>query len=112
MRKNTEKDHVLSNRIEAYIQENYEDPDLNISQLGQQFDMTPAYLSSLYKKQTGMGLLDYINSARIEAAEQLLLNGASVVEAAQAVGFRDSGALIRVFKKKRGVTPGQLKKNV
>lgn len=112
MQKDTEKDHVLSSKVEEYIQDNYQDQDLNISQLGQYFNMTPAYLSSLYKKQTGLSLLDYINNTRIEAAEQLILAGKSVVEVAQTVGFRDSGALIRVFKKKRGITPGQLKRSV
>lgn len=110
IQKDTDEDRKMSRKIEAYIQENYGDPDLNISILGQQFHMTPAYLSGIYKKQTGNGLLDYINQVRIEHAEELLRQGASVVEVAQKVGYRDSGAFIRVFKKKKGMTPGQLKK--
>ena len=86
------------------------DPDLNISITSQHFDMTPAYLSSIYKKQTGGSLLDYINTMRIEHAKELLEEGKSVVEAAELTGFRDSGTFIRAFKKKYGITPGQLKK--
>lgn len=112
MQKATEEDRKLGRKIEEYIQENYNDPDLNISILGLQFHMTPAYLSAIYKKQAGRSLLDYINQVRIERAEALLMEGRSVVDTAQLVGFRDSGAFIRVFKKKKGVTPGQLKRNI
>lgn len=110
MQRETDEDQKFSKRIESYIQENFKDPDLNISITAQNFDITPAYLSSVYKKQTGKSLLDYINTLRIDCAEALLEQGRSVVEAAQQSGFRDSGAFIRAFKKKKGVTPGQLKK--
>ena len=82
----------------------------NISITGQHFELTPAYLSSIYKKQTGGSLLEYINTVRISHAEQFLEQGYSVVEVAEMSGFRDSGTFIRAFKKKMGVTPGQLKK--
>lgn len=111
MQTEKQEDRKLSREIEAYIQENYGNQDLNISILGQEFHITPAYLSVIYKKQTGRSLLDYINQVRIEQAEVLLAEGRSVVDTAGLVGFRDSGAFIRVFKKKRGMTPGQLKKS-
>ncbi len=110
MKKETDQDKTLSRKIEAFIQDNYQDPDLNISITSQHFNITPAYLSSLYKKQTGGSLLDYINSIRITHAQELLEQGLSVVEVAVMVGFRDSGSFIRAFKKKTGVTPGQFKK--
>lgn len=102
----------LSQDIIAYIDGNYQDPDLNISLTAMHFDMTPAYLSSLFKKQVGKNLLEYINTVRIGAARELLQKGYSVVEVSGMVGFRDSGAMIRVFKKITGVTPGQMKKTL
>lgn len=112
MQKDTENDRRLSSEIEAYIKVNYPNPDLNISIAAQHFDMTPSYLSTIYKKQTGKSLLDYINTIRITHAEELLIAGAAVVDVAGQVGFRDSGTFIRAFKKKRGITPGQMKRNV
>lgn len=108
--KETSQDQTLSRKIQEYIQENYQDPDLNISITSQHFDLTPAYLSSIYKKQTGKSLLEYINTVRLAAAEQFLEQGYSVVEVAAMAGFRDSSTFIRVFKKKKGMTPGQVKK--
>ncbi|MEY8357182.1 helix-turn-helix domain-containing protein [Lachnospiraceae bacterium 54-53] len=103
-------DSRLCEKIEAYIRENYQDPDLNISQTGFHFGMTPAYISSVYKKQTGRSLLKFINSVRVEAARELLKQGISVVGTAQTAGFRDSRTFIRVFKEYTGITPGQMKK--
>lgn len=108
----TAQDNSYSRKIEAYIRENFRDPDLNISITSQHFDITPTYLSAVYKKQTGRSLLEYINTLRIQYAEGLLEQGATVVEAAEQSGFRDSGGFIRTFKKKKGITPGQLKKKI
>lgn len=105
-----ENNKQLSNKIIQYIMENYQDPDLNISLTGLHFSITPAYISSIFKKQTGESLLEFINDVRIKKAKELLEQEVSVVETAQMVGFRNSGAFIRVFKKKTGITPGQMKK--
>lgn len=110
IKKEAAGDKTFSRKVEAYIQENYRDPDLNIAITSQHFDITPAYLSSIYKKQTGGSLLDYINTLRINRAQELLEQGYSVVEVAPMAGFRESGSFIRAFKKKTGVTPGQFKK--
>lgn len=104
------RDNKLSEWIKQYINENYWNPDLNISQTANYFNRTPSYLSSIFKEQTNESLLQYINMVRITKAEQLLKQGSSVTETAEKVGFRESGTFIRVFKKYMGVTPGQLKK--
>ena len=103
------RDKELSRKVQAYILEHFRDPDLNVSQIGLQFHLTPSYLSSLYKKQTGGSLLEYLNQARLAEAERLLKQGFSVTETAKQAGFRDSTYLIRVYKKKNGITPGQKK---
>lgn len=110
--KKAAQDQTLSKKIQEYIQANFQDPDLNISITSQHFDLTPAYMSSIYKKQTGGSLLEYINTIRMDHAEQLLEQGYGVAEVASMSGFRDSGTFIRAFKKKKGVTPGQLKKKI
>lgn len=105
--KSTSRDQTLVLKVQEYIMQNFKDPDLNVSQTGLYFHMTPSYLSAIYKKQTGRSLLEFINHARLEEAERLLETGMSVVEVAEKAGFRDSTYLIRVFKKEKGITPGQ-----
>ena len=41
-----------------YVKENYQNPDLNISITALHFGITPSYLSSLFKEQSGCSLLD------------------------------------------------------
>lgn len=104
-----ETGNQLSLKVMEYIQNNYQNPDLNISQTGLYFHMTPAYLSMLFKKQTGESLLKYISQVRVDAAKTLLEEGKNVTEVAEMVGFRDSSTFIRVFKKTTGMTPGQIR---
>ena len=110
IRAKASEDNIFSQKVEDYVNQNFTDPDLNISIASQYFRITPSYLSSLYKKQTGKSLLDFINNVRIDFAEGLLKKGCSVADAAEQSGFRDSAGFIRAFKKKKGITPGQLKK--
>ena len=97
-------------QVMEYVKQNYNNPDLNISITALHFGITPSYLSALFKEQTGLNLLEYINHIRIEQVKMLLEEDYSLVEICDKTGFRSSGALIRVFKKETGVTPGQMKK--
>ena len=103
-------DSSLAGKIERYIKDNFTNPDLNISQVAFYFGKTPAYISSLYKKQTGKSLLKFITKMRMDEAVKLLEEGKSVNETAICAGFRDSRSFIRVFKEYTGVTPGQMRK--
>lgn len=99
----------FSVQVMNYVKENYQNPDLNISITALHFKITPSYLSSLFKEQTGQSLLDYINRMRIERVKELLMENYSLNEICEKTGFRSSGAMIRVFKKFTGITPGQMK---
>lgn len=103
-------DTKLADMIQSYISENFRDPDLNISQAALYFKKTPAYISSVYKKQTGKSLLKSITQLRVEEAVRLLGEGKSVNETAVLCGFRDSRNFIRVFKENTGMTPGQMRR--
>jgi AraC-like DNA-binding protein len=109
-REEFESQSQFSAEVEAYVLENFKNPDLNISIASMHFGKTPAYFSSLYKKETGRSLLDYINITRTNYAYQLLEEGMTVAEAGEASGFRDPGGFIRIFKKYKGITPGMVSK--
>ena len=55
-----------------------------------------------------MTFLEYVRALRVKKAKELLA-AESVKETAQKTGFWDTQALIRVFKKYEGITPGQYK---
>lgn len=47
--------------------------DLTLKSLAEQLSVNASYLSTLFKKETGMPLTEYVNGCRIEHAQKLLL---------------------------------------
>ena len=55
----------------------------------------------------GCGVLEYIHRVRLKHAKEQLKEGNSVKQVASAVGYTDTQALTRAFKRYEGVTPSQ-----
>lgn len=88
-----------------YISTNY-NTDLSLHSLSQRYAISPSHFSKLFKSVTGVGLNEYINIARISAAEKLLIQKqASITTIAAQCGFNDSNYFAAVFKKLKGITP-------
>lgn len=102
---------VKNEHVTEFVQENYHDPNLSVSLLGEHFSMTPQYLSRLFKEQRGQGLHEFICQTRIEHAKRLLLKGESIEDTARNTGFTSSSTFIKVFKKYEGITPGKYQFN-
>jgi YesN/AraC family two-component response regulator len=91
-----------------YVNEYYQDENLNISMIGEAFSMTPSYVSKLFKDLAGESLLDYINKTRLVQAKLLLISGKyTVSEISLKVGYNDVNTFHRIFKKFEGITPGR-----
>lgn len=101
-----------SQAINDYIVDHYADADLNISTLAEFFNLTPSYLSKLYKMETNEGILTYINKVRVNKSKSLLIEtDDSIIEIAQKVGILHDTSFNRIFKNNEGITPGQYRKN-
>ncbi len=101
---------AVEDQINDYINAHYSDADLNVSKLGEVFNMTPAYLSKLYKSETGNSILYALNKVRIDASKKLLEEtDLSINEISEKVGYLYCNAFIRFFKNQTGITPGQYK---
>ncbi|WP_028550128.1 helix-turn-helix domain-containing protein [Paenibacillus sp. UNC451MF] len=98
-------------QIQEYVKEHYNEESLNISMIGGAFDLTPSYVSRLFKEYTGEALLDFINKTRLEEAKKLLNEQKYTVnEVAGKVGYSDVNTFLRIFKKFEGITPGKYTK--
>ncbi len=83
---------------------------LSLHDIAEEFHYNAEYLSFLFKKETGLTLIQYINKSRIEISKNLLSNNdISIKEAAYSCGFRDEKYYMRMFKKSEGMTPLQYK---
>jgi len=97
------------NQVEHYIVTHYFDVGLGVKQVADAFDMSLPYLSRVFKKEKGIGLLYYINGYRVQKAKEIMAIDASatVADIAGRVGYNSSQTLIRIFKRYEGTTPGQ-----
>lgn len=96
---------------EAYVADHICEPELNVAAIADALGLSTPYLSRTYKRFRGIGLLEHIHIQRLEIAKKELLRGQSIAQVASLVGYYDAKALIRVFKRYEGITPGQMKKN-
>ena len=69
-------------------------------------DLSADYLSSLFRRQTGMSRSDYYQRRRVHRACQLLLSPRrSVTEIALDLGYTDAPHFCRLFRRHRGLSP-------
>lgn len=73
--------------------------------------ISPAYLSRLFKTETGMTFSEYVNKLKIEEAATLLLfTERSDLEISNLLSFSSQSYFIKVFRKFMGTTPKEYKK--
>lgn len=106
---NTEK--RVEQFVKEYVKNNYQDFNLSIEEIASKLDLSSSYVSTLFKKGSGVNFSDYLRNYRIEKAMDLLIDtDFTVKKIAKKVGFFSYNSFNRVFKNKRGLTPGQFRK--
>lgn len=106
--------HIRVKQIQRYIAANYFDVNLSVQMVADAYHISLPYLSRIFKKEYGTGLLDYINRYRVDKAKGLMEASAeeSITSIASRVGFGSSQTLIRAFKRYGGITPGQYRQSL
>ncbi|WP_176087281.1 helix-turn-helix domain-containing protein [Virgibacillus dokdonensis] len=94
----------------TFIHENMFNYDFKITDVGNEFHISPTYYSKLFKENVGMGFKLYVTKKRIEQARLLLEKDYSVTEVSNEVGYSNLSHFIKIFKKRVGLTPTQYKK--
>ena len=79
---------------------------ITLEDIGKETFFSPIYCDTLFKKETGHSIIDYVIEKRIDEAKRLLLEGTvSLSDIAETLGFHDYNYFSRVFKKRSGYTP-------
>lgn len=93
-----------------YIQENFDSP-ITLEEVAEAISLSPAYLSTLFKKEIGIKFSDYLISCRMEKAKQLLKeSGESMQIIAEQVGYSDAKYFSKTFFKTVGLKPSEYRK--
>jgi YesN/AraC family two-component response regulator len=103
----------LFDSVIAYINRNYSNPCLSLSEIGKLYFYSEKYISSLIKKNLGVGFSEYLTDLRIKKASDIMKKrNASIAEISAACGFSDPLYFSKVFKKHTGKTPSTYMKEV
>lgn len=84
---------------------------LSPKSLAAMYYISPSYLSSLFKQDTGTTLTNFINTQRIQRAANLLsTTEQNISVVAEQVGILDVNYFTKMFKKSMGSTPTQYRR--
>lgn len=87
--------------------------DLSLNVQAKLLYVNASYLSTLFKKETGSTLTDYVNRKRIDQAIFLLNSTAMQIQTiAQHCGIPDVNYFTKTFKKYIGKTPKEYRENI
>ena len=93
-------------QIKQYIRENYSDSGMGVDQLAREVGMTPNYLSSIFKKNTGENLSRYLKGFRMERAREMLENtNEKIGIICEKCGFVNVSYFCQSFREYFGISP-------
>lgn len=97
-------------KVLQYLSEEYLN-DISLKSCAEALGFNSSYLSSQFKRKTGVTFHQYLSNIRLNKAEWLLANSAVPISLVpEQVGFSSVKTFYRVFLEKYGVSPGRYRK--
>lgn len=99
---------VLAKR---YMQDNYDNPELTLSDVAAHVGLNEKYFSNRFTKEAGETVSSYLTGIRMQKAKEILkTTNFKVYEIAEMVGYHNVEHFNRVFKKECQVSPTKYRK--
>jgi two-component system response regulator YesN len=100
----------LSKRTEVLDAIHYVTLHLNrritLDEVAEHLFMNPSYFSRLFRKETGVTFIEYVNRMKVERAKELLdQTSLPVAKIGEALGYDNHSYFIKMFRSQAGVTP-------
>lgn len=95
-------------KIKKYIDDHFTNNGLSLEYISQELAYNPKYISSIFKKNMSIGIVEYLNTIRIQHACTLIRQGfTSINDISVGCGFSDAQYFSKVFKQKMGMPPSR-----
>ena len=102
-------DNLIINKVISYMYTHIEN-HLTLEEIANDLNISTGYLSSCFKKNMGISVMNYYKKIKIERSKALLLNGNnSILEISTLLGFCDQCHFSKTFKSIVGMTPTEFK---
>lgn len=96
-------------RIIEYIHENITET-ITLDELAKIVNLSKEYMCTMFKKNVGLGIVEYINYNKVEESKYFLkYSNMSISDIAFLFNFNNPGYFSNVFKKQTGLTPRQFR---
>ncbi|MBM7691739.1 two-component system response regulator YesN [Peribacillus deserti] len=93
-----------------FIQDNL-NKNLSLIEVASHVHINPNYFSELFKRETGMGYIEFVKTVRIEKAMAILRETpVKISEVAKQVGYEDIKYFTKLFRLHTGMTPTDFRK--
>jgi two-component system response regulator YesN len=94
-------------KAQEYIRQNYA-RDVSLQDCADCAGTSYTHLSRLFRQETGMHFVEYLNHIRLSAAKSLLIRqDLSMKEIVEQSGFRNYNYFFKVFRESEGMTPSE-----
>lgn len=98
-------------RLRAHIADRLSE-NITREMLAEYVHLNPAYLSRLFKKETGMSITDYLLNERMRIAKELIAHSTiPISDIAQKLGYGNFSYFSKMFKKIYHANPQQFRKS-
>lgn len=92
-------------RIKNYMY-NHCEGDFSLKSISDKFEISPAYLSRIFKKKTGANFNKFAMEVKMTRAQELLRDESlSMAEVIESLGYTGNDYFVRVFRSYFGMTP-------
>jgi len=106
-----EEPHILGRRIKNYIDQHYMEPT-TLEQMGKALNMSPYYLSHVFKEMSGYSPGQYLLRRRVGEAQTLLITtDYPITKIAEMVGYETQSYFNLQFTKNVGMPPRKYRQN-
>ena len=96
----------LVSMIQKYVDEHFSDSEFSLERLGGEMKYNKKYLSTVFKRHAGVGIVEYLHTVRIQHACTMLRQGfTSVSDVAARCGYPDAQYFSKVFKRRMSISP-------
>lgn len=98
-------------RCLEYIHEHLHET-ITTNDLASHLHLNGSYLCTIFKKETGLSITQYIERERVESAKNMLMySDYSYIDISNYINFSSHSYFIKVFKKHTGMTPKEYRNN-
>lgn len=94
--------------IKKYLDDHFSDHNFSLEDISRELSYNKKYISTVFKKHFGIGIIDYLNTVRIQNACTMIAQGfTSVNDIADRCGYSDAQYFSKIFKERMGMAPTQ-----